>query len=92
MKYKIKDCFEIKDIAGDKIVIARGEIATEFNGVLILNDSCIFLWDKMKDFVSVNELAQALVAEYGIDGRMAEEDAQALVNKLFENGVLDIEE
>lgn len=92
MKYKIKDCFEIKDIAGDKIVVARGEMATEFNGVLILNDSCLFLWDKMKNFVSVNELAQALVAEYGIDGEMAEKDAQALVDKMLENGVLDTED
>ena len=92
MKYKIKDCFEIKDVAGDKIVIARGEIATEFNGVLILNDTCVFLWDKMKDYVTVNKLAQVLVDEYKIDNATAEKDVQSLIDKMVENGVLDTEE
>lgn len=90
MKYKIKDCFIMKDVAGDKIVIPRGEIAIEFNGVLVLNDSCIFLWDKMKDFVSAGELASALISEYSIDAETAEKDVQTLIDKLLENGILEV--
>ena len=92
MKYKAKDCFEMKNIAGDVIVIPRGEIAIEFNGVLVLNETCVLLWEKMSNFVSIDELADMLVEAYGIDKEIALKDTKTCIDKMLENELLEVDE
>ena len=82
----------LRDVVGDHVVIARGPAAIEFNGVLILNDSCAFLWNQLQDYVSVKEMAESLKAEYSIEMDRAVQDVEQCVSKMLEYELLDVKE
>lgn len=89
MKYKVKDYFVMKDVAGDKIVLARGATSIVFSGVLILNESCAFLWNHMSEFITVEHLAMLLIDEYGIHRDTAIKDTESCISKMLEYDILD---
>lgn len=89
MTYKVKDCFALKDIAGDKVVISRGSTAIDFNGILVLNDACAVLWDKLSDFVSIQALSEELVRVFNIDSETALRDTKLCIDKMLEYKLLD---
>ena len=82
----------LRDVVGDHVVIARGPAAIEFNGVLILNDSCAYLWNQLQDYVSVQEMAESLKAEYSIEMDRAVQDVEQCVSKMLEYELLDVKE
>ncbi len=92
MKYKAKECFQMKDIAGDKVVIPRGEIAVGFNGILVLNDACVVLWENLKDFSDIDTLADIFVEKFKIDFDLAKSDIQNCIDKMMEHNLLDVGE
>ncbi len=92
MKYKVKDHFMLRDVVGDHVVIARGPAAIEFNGVLVLNESCAFLWKQLQDYTDIQEMAESLRAEYSIDMDRAVKDVGQCIDKMLEYELLDTKE
>ena len=92
MKYKVKDHFMLRDVAGDYVVIARGPAAIEFNGVLILNETCVFLWKQLQEYTTIHKLAESLKAEYSIEMERALRDVEQCVLKMIEYDLLDVKE
>ena len=92
MKYKVKDYFMMRDVVGDHVVIARGPAAIEFNGVLILNESCAFLWEQLQNYMDVQEMANILSEKYSIEMERAIGDVQKCVSKMLEYELLDMKE
>ena len=91
VKYKRKEYFETRDVAGDMIILARGKEALTFNGVLVPNESFMILWNKLKNFCSINELASELVDVYLIDFDTARKDVVKCVDKMMDNKLLQVE-
>ena len=87
---KLKDGFKLRNLCGEKIVSATGLSNMNFNKLLSLNSSAAFLWESFygKEF-QVEDLAKALVEEYGIDLTTATVDAKSLVDSWRSAGVLD---
>ena len=52
---KIKKGFAKRNIAGSEIVVPIGKKAKEFNGMITLNESGSFLWDRFTEGMSVDE-------------------------------------
>ncbi len=92
MKYKVKDCFEMKQIADEYIVIPRGNEAINFNATVVFNESGAFLWNELSDFTNEEALAKALQQKYDIDYSLAEKDTKAFLSKMNDNGLLDLTE
>ena len=90
--YKVKNCYLLKCIAGEYIVIARGNKALEFNGTLVLNESCAIVWEKLNEYVSVSEVASELVSVFGIEYETAYRDVEKCINKMICFDLLDIKE
>ena len=42
---KLKSGFILREIAGSSIIVPVGERVKEFNGVINLNDTGVFLWN-----------------------------------------------
>lgn len=89
MKYKVKDCFEMKQIADEYIVIPRGTEAVNFNATVVFNEAGAFLWNEMAEYKDEQTLAQALQRHYGIDSSLAEKDTKAFLAKMDDNGLVD---
>lgn len=88
-EYKIKDCFLLKNIAGENVVIMRGPGALEFSGTLILNESCALLWREMSTPCTKEQLSKMLVDEYHIDNNVAARDVDACIKKMSEYDLID---
>lgn len=87
---KLREGFSLRNICGENVVTASGMENINFNKLLKLNSSAVFLWESFygKEF-EVQDLANALVAQYGIDNALAAKDSEAMVNQWREAGILD---
>lgn len=88
---KIKKDFELREIAGSYVVFPVGEQAMDFNGMITLNETGAFLWQKLLDGATKESLCDALCTEYDIDSATAMADIDAYVAKLTEIGCLDVD-
>ena len=87
---KLKSGFVLREVCNQKIVAAEGLQNINFNKLLALNVSAAVLWEEVegKEF-TVEDLADALVREYGIDKELALKDSQNLLDSWRAAGVLD---
>ena len=58
---KVKEGFVLGEVSGQNVVIPVGAASKSFNGMVKLNASGKFLWDKLQNEVSEQELVDALV-------------------------------
>ena len=79
---KIKNGFVVRSIAGESVVVALGEASKNFNGIIKLNDTGRFLWDRLSQGVEMDELVDAILSEYEIDRETAAADVASFVNTL----------
>lgn len=79
---KIKDGYLLREVAGSYIVVPFGEGTMDFSGVISLNSVGAFLWNKLEDECSADELLEAVLAEYDVDRETAEKDIEEFVEKL----------
>ena len=87
---KIKDGFRLRTLLGQHIVTAEGMAQINFNKLVSLNESAAFLWQKVegREF-SVQDLADALVEEYGIDAETALRDSGVIAQKWIDAGLVE---
>lgn len=79
---KIKNGFVVRSIAGESVVVALGEASKNFNGIIKLNDTGRFIWDKLAQGAELDELVEAILSEYEIDKETAEADVKVFVETL----------
>ena len=86
---KIKNGFILREISGTYVVIAVGE-AAKFNGMISLNSTGAFLWEKLsEDCQDKQTLVNALTKEYEVQEDIASRDVDAFIKKLQEAGVIE---
>ncbi len=81
---KIKSGFILREVADNYIVVAVGERAKEFNGLINLNSTGAFLWKQLENGCDEKGLVDALLAEYEIDEATATADVKAFIAKIQE--------
>lgn len=87
---KIKKGFELRDICGEKVIIASGIENIDFNKMISLNESAAYLWQQVSDKTfDADLLAQLLEAAYDVDHATATTDAQAIIQSCLEQGVVE---
>ena len=87
---RIKDGFVVEKVGGKYLAVAIGERADEFNALIRMNESGVFLWNTLSaESLTADELVEKLLSEYDVDRDRAETDVYAFVAKLRESGLLD---
>lgn len=89
MKYIAKSNFELKDIAGDIVLLPRGAQTVDYNYVIVFNEAGADVYKALENAATVEELAQLLVEKYNIDENTALADVKAYVEKMLENEIID---
>ena len=89
MNMKIVDGFRLRDVMGQATVIGEGVDQVNFNKLITLNSSAAYLWSEVegKDFDAAL-LAQLLKDEYSIDAELALKDAEVILAKWVETGLV----
>lgn len=83
--------FILRDIAGEKILIATGEASQHFNGMITLNDVAAFIWETIDDCESEDVLVDKILDEFNIDRETAIEDSRDFIGQLLRCGMLLID-
>lgn len=80
--------FLIRQIAGDTLAIPTGEAAHRLSGLLALNGSGAFLFEKLQTERSVQDLVNAMIEEYEVDETTARTDVLEFLENLRKNEML----
>lgn len=86
---KIKSNFILREMDDMNIVVAVGERAKEFNGVITLNSTATFMWKKLEEGISEQDLVKAVTEEYSVDSLKAQADVKKFINTLLDEDILD---
>ena len=86
---KLKDGFLLKEIAGSWVVVPVGEQVVDFQMMITLNETGAFLWEKLKNKVSKEELLEALLSEYDVEKSVAQTDIDEFLKILSEKELLE---
>lgn len=85
---KVRENFLLRKVAGSWLVMPIGQEMLDFNGILTLNETGAFLWKKLQEGASVEELATALIGEYKVSLEEARTDVKEFCDGLIEKGCL----
>ncbi len=86
---KIKENFVRREVAGNYVVVALGSAGNNFNGMMKLNSTGNFLWERLESGATREELVLALIDEYEVEKDKAEASADAFVKELERLGCIE---
>lgn len=86
---KIKDGFMVREVSGEILVVPVGAQSIDFKSVIRLNETGAFLWNKLTEDITEEELLDAILDEYDIDKDTASGDIRRFVEKLEDVGIIE---
>lgn len=87
---KIKEGFMLRQMGEQYVVVALGQASEEFHGMIRLNPSGAFLWERLSaGSQTAEQLTDAILEKYEIDKETADADVEAFLSKLSRAGLLD---
>lgn len=87
---KIKKGFELVELSGQRVVVAKhGEAARQEN-TIVLNETAAFLWNLLKEKdVTKTEMLNAVMENFDISTVLALGDIDVFVRTMKENGIVE---
>lgn len=87
---KAKEGFRLRKLGREHIIMGEGLAQVNFNKIISLNSSAAYLWEAVQDKeFSVEDLAQLLIDEYGIDRELALKDSASIAQAWIEAGIVE---
>ncbi len=86
---KIKKGFVLSKIGNDTVAVATGELSRQFAGVVVISGCGEFLWTKLGEDISRDELVAAVLDEYDVEAERAAADVDKFIARLSENKMLE---
>ena len=87
-RMKVKSDFVVRSVAGSNIVVPTGAATVDFNGIMTLNETGMFLWGLLEKGAESEELLKAILSEYDIDEATAKKDIENFLKKLEDAGLV----
>lgn len=86
---KIVEGFRLRNILGQATIVGEGIAQVDFNKLVTLNSSAVFLWQSVegKEF-EVSDLVDLLVNKYNITQELAETDAKEMLDSWIKIGLV----
>ncbi len=88
---KKKSGFQVRDIAGEKVLVAYGLENIDFSKMVSLNETACFIWELIEpgEEIDVDKLTTAVMNEYEIDSASARKDIEELLEAWKEEGLME---
>lgn len=83
-----KNNYVIKNIGNENILVPIGKEVLNLNGILVLNDTARFIWDRLEKENSAEELIKSVINEYDIDIKTAEKEVEIFIEELKSRGLV----
>ena len=88
---KAKQGFILRNVVDEHILMPTGDMIGAFNGTVLLNDVSAFVWEKLQNPISKDDLLKAVLDEFEVEKAIAAVDLDALLSILREYGVIEDE-
>jgi len=87
---KTKKGFRLRTVCGENIIVAEGIENIDFSRIISMNESSAYLWQHIQDTdFTADTLTRLLLDEYEVDESTARSDAEALIQKWLEAGIIE---
>lgn len=86
---KIKNGFVKREVAGNNVVVAIGEAAEKFNGMMKLNDTGSFIWSKLEDGLDRDSIVKSVIEAYDVDKATAVKGVDSFIGELEKIGCVE---
>ena len=87
---KKKPGINMRNICGENIIVAEGNVNIDFTNILSVNESAAYLWQRIGDeHFDIDTLTQWLMEEYEVDIDTARQDVIAMVDKWLELNIIE---
>lgn len=77
-----------RDVAGDIILVPVGKTVYDSNGLFVLNSMGSFLWDRLPQAESEEDLLLAVLEKYDVTREIAARDIATFLEKLRQMNIL----
>ena len=86
---KLKKGFVLREVCGQKVIVAEGLSAVDFGKLLSLNETAAFLWQTaQKGDFTIESLAEAMCQQFDIDNATALSDVKEITDKWQQLGLI----
>ena len=87
---KIKQQYQVRNIAGENVVIMQGRYGVDMTQIITLNDSALAVWNGVagRDF-SVEDVVEVLQQNYEVDAATARHDSELWVARMKECNLVE---
>ena len=87
---RIKQEYQVREVAGENIVILQGRYGADLTRIVTFNDSALLMWNELfgRDFTA-QDAAAVLLQNYEVEEATAQKDAQLWIDKLIECNLLE---
>jgi hypothetical protein len=86
---KIRGDYMLDTIGGEKIAVPLGSGENNQTGLIRLNEVGAFLWEKLMEGTTEEDLVQDVTKQYEVGTEKAAEDVKKFLEKLKSQGLLE---
>ncbi len=84
-----KQNFVLREILDEYILIPTGNTAEQFNGIVTLNETALFIYEIIENVASFEELIEMMKKEYDVDEKILINDVVQLLTSMLENNLIE---
>lgn len=87
---KTKEGFMLRQLGEQYVVVALGNASKEFHGMIRLNSTGAYLWEKLsRGNLTKEQLTEAMLEKYDVDKETAGKDVESFISKILNAGFLE---
>lgn len=86
---KIREGFLLRNVAGNMWLFQSVRQYWDFNGMMSLNETGAFIFSKMLDGTTKEQLIEDLISEYEVEREIAQKDVDDFIKKVEGEGLLE---
>jgi hypothetical protein len=86
---KIKQNLVYREVIGEHILVPTGPVSEDQNGLFVLSEWGAFIWRRLEQGNTRDEILEAILAEYEVDTETASRDLDEFLMRLEQFGVIE---
>lgn len=86
---KIREGFVLRTVGEGTVVVPTGENVVDLNGMIVLNETAKFIWERLDGSRSPEQIAEELTEEFDVTEDQALQDIQVFLAELAKLNIIE---
>ncbi len=86
---KIREGFVLRTVGEGTVVVPTGENVVDLNGMIVLNETAKFIWERLDGSRSPEQIAEELTREFDVSQKQAFQDTLAFLLELAKLDIIE---